>query len=431
MGTLMLLGGSTCQLHAAQTAKAMGHRLILADYLDHPPVAALCDRHVQVSTFDVPGCLRAAEENQVDGVLTVGTDQPVYTAARVAEAMGLPMPISVETALRATNKRAMKSAFERHHIPHVPYAHLGRGQSADSLRALGTPLVIKPLDSQGQRGVFKVDTAEEAVRRLEETLQFSRENTALAETYYPSDEVTFSGYLREGRLYPLLLTDRQHMPDPVHIGVCAAHRYPSVHADKEAEIVRICERVAEALEAREGPLYVQLLIGERGVLVNEAACRVGGAFEDTMIPYATGFHILRAVICQAMGEPLDDATLRTPKPRAAGLQMSEQMLFCRPGVITAVTPLREMETMPGMLTVGYPEAVGARVAAMENATARFGYCVLGTTHGDMDRKVRQFYGRLKVTDEQGQSMLLTRGYDTAKPSAASADSEDSEDSGAL
>ena len=412
MGTLMLLGGSTCQLHAAQTAKAMGHRLVLADYLDHPPVAALCDRHVQVSTFDVPGCLRAAEENQVDGVLTVGTDQPVYTAACVAQALGLPMPISVETALRATNKRAMKTAFERHHVPHVPYAYLSRAQSPESLRALGAPLVIKPLDSQGQRGVFKVDTAEEAVRRLEETLRFSREDRALVETFYASDEVTFSGYVREGRLYPLLLTDRQHMPDPVHIGVCAAHRYPSIHADKEAEMVRVCERVAEALEAREGPLYVQLLLGERGVLVNEAACRVGGAFEDVMIPYATGFPILRAVICQAMGEPVDDTALRNPKPRAEGLQMSEQMLFCRPGVITEVTPQPEMQTLPGLLSIGYNETVGERVAAMENATTRFGHCVLGTTQGDMVLKVRQFYNRMKVTDEQGRSMLLTRGYDT-------------------
>lgn len=412
MGTLMLLGGSTCQLHAAQMAKAMGHRLVLVDYLDHPPVAALCDRHVQVSTFDVPGCLHAAEENQVGGVLTVGTDQPVYTAARVAHALGLPMPIPVETALRATNKRAMKTAFERHRVPHVPYTTLGRDQSPESLRALGAPLVIKPLDSQGQRGVFKVDSAEEAVRRLEDTLQFSREDSALVETFYASDEVTFSGFLREGRLYPLLLTDRQHMPDPVHIGVCAAHRYPSIHADLEAEILRICERVAVALGAREGPLYVQLLIGERGVLVNEAACRVGGAFEDIMIPFATGFSILQAVIDQAMGEPVDDTALRNPKPRAEGLQMSEQMLFCRPGVIAGITPLRDMQTLPGLLSLGYSEAVGERVAAMENATTRFGHCVLGTTQGDMALMVRQFYNRLKVTDTQGQSMLLTRGYDT-------------------
>ena len=61
-----------------------GNTLVLADYLANPPAAPLCDRHVRVSTFDVRGCIRAAREAGIDGVFTVGTDQPVYTAACVA-----------------------------------------------------------------------------------------------------------------------------------------------------------------------------------------------------------------------------------------------------------------------------------------------------------------------------------------------------------
>ena len=90
MATLMLLGGSNCQLNAARAVRAMGHRLVLADYLEHPPAASLCDAHLKVSTFDVEACIRAARDARVDGVMTVGSDQPVYTAARVAQALGLP-----------------------------------------------------------------------------------------------------------------------------------------------------------------------------------------------------------------------------------------------------------------------------------------------------------------------------------------------------
>ncbi len=411
MGKLMLLGGSNCQLAAAQAAKAMGHTLVLADYLNAPPAKSYCDIHAQVSTFDIQGCIRAAKEHHVDGVFTVGTDQPVYTAACVAEALSLPSPISVDTALKATNKRAMKQAFQRYGIPHVAFDYLKAGQSAEHLQGLQTPLVIKPLDSQGQRGVFKVATPAEALARLPDVLRFSREDTALVETFYPSEEVTFSAYLWEGRLYPLLLTDRQLMRDPVHIGVCAAHRFPSVHAHHEPEIIRICEGVAQALGATQGALYVQLLIGKQGILVNEAACRIGGAFEDAMIPYATGFDILQTVISTALGGPWNSAALRNPRAKTAGLQMSVQMLFCKPGTLASITPLARVQALPGVITAGYHYHIGETMPAMENATMRFGHCLLATQTGDMTARVKALYALLHVTDTDGNSLIIPRTYD--------------------
>lgn len=406
MGTLMLLGGSNCQLAAAKAVKAKGHRLVLADYLPTPPAAAYCDRHVRVSTFDVPGCIRVARENRVDGVFTVGTDQPVYTAARVAAALGLPAGITEQTALCATNKRAMKAAFAQAGIPNAPYAYLRRGATETALRGLALPLVIKPLDSQGQRGVFLLPGAAEAVHRLEETLQYSREDAALVETYYPSDEVTFSGYLLRGTLYPLLLTDRLLVRDSLHIGVCAAHRYPSVWASRAGEITDLCRRAAQAIGAREGPLYVQLLVGRQGIRINEVACRVGGAFEDVTVRWATGFDMLDAVIGSALGEPWDERSLTHAGVPGLGVQLSVQMLFCRPGRVASITPVEQIAALPGVLSAGYNYAPGSDIPAMQNATARFGHCVLATDRGDMPTLLAGLYQTLAVTDAEGRPMLM-------------------------
>ncbi len=410
MGTLMLLGGSQCQLNAAVKAKAMGHRVLLIDYLAHPPAAEICDSHIRVSTFDVPACIAAARTHRVDGVCTTGTDQPVYTAACVADALGLPSPVTVQTALRATNKCAMKEAFIRYGVPHVPFAFLRRGQTASVLRKLQTPLVIKPLDSQGQRGVFKVNTAEEAIARLPDTLSFSREDTALVESYYPSKEITYSGYLAAGRLYPLTLTDRQLINDPLHIGICGAHRYPSIFAAYTEQVNQMAEQVAKALGAAEGPLYIQCLVGEEGIVVNEAACRVGGAFEDVFIPWLTGFDILGAVIQSAMGQPVDVAVLQKHKALAGKRQVSVQMPFCHPGTVTSITPLNTLLAMPGVLAAGYNYHLGSVLPPLENATARFGHCVLVTESGDMDALVRTFYQTLNVLDENGCPMVMPRTY---------------------
>ncbi len=410
MKTVMLLGGSNIQMSAAIRLKQLGCRLILADYTENPPVAACADVHVHASTFDVDACLRTAREHRVDGVFTTGTDQPVYTAALVAAALGLPSPISAETARMATNKRAMKEAFVRFGVPCAPFAFLGEGQDAGALSALAPPFVIKPLDSQGQRGIFKVNSAAEALMRLPETLSFSREREALVERFYPSDELTYSCFVWDGAVYPLTLTDRQLVYDPLHIGVCAAHRYPSGHADREPEVQRIAEQVAKALGVERGPLYIQYLVGAQGILVNEAACRIGGAFEDFFIPYVTGFDILDAVTRLAVGENPELSALMNPG-RGKGTQVSVQMLFCRPGRIAGLTPIEELRGLPGVLTAGYNYKVGDVLPRLQNTTARFGYCALATRAGDMDARVRELYRSLRVEDEEGNNLVLARTYD--------------------
>lgn len=415
MGKLLLLGGSLGQLHAAQKAKALGHTVILADYLPRPPAAAVCDAHERVSSFDAEACTQAARKHHVNGVLAVGSDQPVLTAAKVAQALKLPSPLSVESAYRATNKRAMKDTFQKHHIPNAPHVFLSPGDSMAALEGLRTPLVIKPLDSQGQRGVFKADTAAQALARLSETLSFSREDAALVESYYPSAELTLSAFVADGRAVPLTLTDRQLLSDPVHIGICAAHRYPSVHARLAAEIEAMADTVAKALGVRQGPLYIQFLVGKDGVIVNEAAARIGGAYEDVFIPWLTGFDILSAAIRLALGEaaaPEQLHLIRRPSPQS---RVSVQLLFCRAGAISSVTPLQKLLELPFVLSAGYNYGAGDVLSAAQNATARFGYCVLATDGGDMDEALARLYHTLRVMDAQGRNLIIPRNFDRKEP----------------
>ena len=411
MGKLLLLGGSQIQINAAKKAKALGHTVILADYLPRPPAAALCDVHVRVSTFDVQACIAAARKHQVTGVFTVGSDQPVFTAAAVAQALRLPSPISREAAYKATNKRAMKEAFQKHGVPNAHHVFIKPGDSEVLLSGLQPPLVIKPLDSQGQRGIFKVQTAPEAIAHLAETLAFSREETALVESFYPSSEVTFSAFMSDGYLYPLTLTDRQLIDDPFHIGICVAHRYPSLHAKRSAEIYRMANTVARALDIRHGPLYIQFLIGDQGVIVNEASARIGGAFEDVFIPWLTGFDILEAVIRLAAGESIAPDVLQSIKRPGKQCKVSAQLIFCRPGTIASITPLETLLELPCVLSAGYNYGEGSVIPAAENATARFGHCVLAADGKDMDEVLQRLYQTLRVTDTEGGNLVIPRNFD--------------------
>lgn len=405
MKTVLLLGGGGCQKNGAAKAREKGLNVVVADYLPDPPAARLAAAHVRASSFDTAACLAAAREHRVDGVFTLGTDQPVLTAAAVSEALGLACPITPRTALAVTNKRVMKEAFRAAGIPTVRWKLVSAATGPEELRGLRPPLVIKPLDSQGQRGIFKVQSAGGALEKLPETLRWSREKEALVEEFYPSDEVTVSAWVEQGRATLLTVTDRLLYDDPVHIGVCTGHRFPSVHMGRAAELDGLCQRICAAFGIEAGPLYVQVLVGAEGILVNEVACRVGGAFEDVTIPYLTGFDILGAVIDQCLGRPVDTAPLRGFDCTGVQKEAAVPLLFCRPGFLAGQTPLEELKRLPGVLEAGYNYRPGDRLEAVENATARYGWAVVAGPAGTVRGRLAAFYRALYARDEAGRELV--------------------------
>lgn len=403
--SIMILGGSNCQLHAVKRARDNGYRVILADYTLHPPGADYAHVHCRTSTFDVDGCTKAARMEHVDAVMTMGTDQPVYTAACVSSCLGLPSFLSPQKALSVTNKKIMKQILADHNIPTAPWKLIDRHTAASDLDCLTPPLVIKPLDSQGQRGIFKCSQADQLLSCLPKTLSFSRSPQALAEQFYPSDEITVSGWVSKGRLTVLTVSDRLLYPDPVHIGICIGHRFPSVHMNRLPEIEALSQKVAAAFGLTEGPFYLQLLIGEEGIRVNELACRIGGAFEDVVIPYLTGFDILEAVMDLSFGRSVTLTLPRDFRPDRLEKCAAVQLTFCHPGTIAFCTPTEQLLKLPFLLDCGYNYHPGQQIPQACNATARFGHGVIAGTPDTIASHIRQFYEVFQVLSPAGENLV--------------------------
>lgn len=404
MTKLMILGGSNCQKNAVLHGKALGCEVIVADYSKAPPAADFADLHIDVSTFDSEGCIRAARETGVDGVMTMGTDQPVLTAALVAEALQLPTAISAKAAKSVTNKKIMKALFQANDIPSVKSRLIHAHSTLDEIEELSEPVVLKPLDSQGQRGIFCLEDKALAFQYLDRTLSFSREREALLEEYYPSDEITVSGWIQDSRLTVLTVTDRILLPDPFHIGICTSHRFPSIHMDQYPEIKRISEKIVSSFQLENGPLYVQMLVGAEGIMVNEVAARIGGAFEDVIIPRISGFDILDAVTRLSLGLEADTTPLLDFDCSKSTSTASVQLMFANPGRIASVTSLEEILALEHVIDAGYNYRPGDEIGTIENATARFGHCVLFSESGSVTGSVERFQRRFQILDEKGNNL---------------------------
>jgi hypothetical protein len=120
MPRLLVLGGSNSQLNAILRAREKGHTVIVTDYLDDAPGKKFSSFSEMISTFAAEGCLEVARKHEIDGVLTLGTDQPVLTCARIAQELGIPSFLDVETARSVTYKKVMKTKLKPMESPVRP-----------------------------------------------------------------------------------------------------------------------------------------------------------------------------------------------------------------------------------------------------------------------------------------------------------------------
>lgn len=405
---LLILGGGNCQLNAIRRARELGHTVIVSDYYRNAPGKECCHYGEMASTFDFKANIKVARKYKIDGILTTGTDQPVYTAARVAGELGLPSLIDIETAKSVTNKKVMKKIFQASGIPTVKFIFLKKGFADQELSGIRFPVVVKPLDSQGQRGVYKLDSIQEVREHVDDVLNYSREEEFLLEEYYQSDEITVSGWIASGRVYLLTVTDRLTFEKDQHIGICTAHNFPSYYLKEYLkEIEEISFKIVEEFNIQNGPIYFQMLIGSEGIQVNEIACRIGGAYEDIFIPYLTGVDILKMAIDSALGlEPVLD-NLRNYSLDDNKGWLSVQLFFARPGKIIKMSELNKLRKSPGVIQVGFNFKVGDQIKEIENATQRAGYLVVtGNNRETLEMNLNQAFDQLKIYNTERKNLII-------------------------
>ena len=403
---LLVLGGSNIQLNTVKKAKAKGITTIVSDYNETNPGKQLSDYSECVSTFDVEKTLEVAEKYQVDGILTVGTDQPVYTVACIQEAMGLPYFLDRNTALSVTNKKVMKLKFNENNLPNSRFVFIGNDFEDEVFKDFSFPVVMKPLDSQGQRGIYKLYSIADIRSHIETSLSYSRMDEVIVEEYYLSDEITVSGWVRDGKTHLLTITDRLKFELDNHIGICYGHNFKSRYfEDIYDEINDFTLRIVDVFAIENGPIYFQFLIGADGLKINEIACRIGGAYEDILIPAVTGVDILEMAIAYSLGREVDYTAVEEYSILDCHRYSSVQLFFARPGKVNKLTDLK---SLPGVFSGSYNIVLNQKLDEIVNASARAGYFItFADSREELESNINRIFSQIEILDENGDNLIIT------------------------
>jgi len=344
---LLVLGAGPAQLGLLAAARRHGLYVIAVDRDPSAPGFRYADRRAIVSTEDEAGIERLASAERVDGVIAPGIDWPVAIAARVAERLSLPHPISPETAALSTSKLRQRERFAAAGVPQPGYVVCsGAAEAADAANELGFPCVIKAPDRQGQRGLTLVAEPRHVASAVEIALDASRSATLLVEEHVAGRELTVNGFSVGGRFRPLTVTDRL-TAEPPAFGVALAHVWPSELDPRTiADAIEVAGAAGAALGIADGPSYTQILVGGDGQpCVGELAARLGGGHDAELCRAVLGVDLNGLALAAALGRAIALQQL-APVAREGGGCV--RFLVAPPGQLRGVTGLEEAYALDGV-----------------------------------------------------------------------------------
>jgi biotin carboxylase len=375
--TVLFVGAGRHQRRAILRAKELGLRVAAVDRNPDAPGLREADIAKVVDFSDVDAVLRATSRLKLDGVLTVSADRAVPVVAAVAEARGLP-GIGVETAHLLTHKVAMRRRLAEAGVPQPRFAAVRtlseRRRAADEV---GFPAVLKPADSGGQRGLFRVESLDDVDTHLHEALAASPTGEAILEEFVEGTEMNGIVIARNGETIPLTLSDRLR-PQGVGFGVGWIHVYPAaVYGAQLEESERVARQTVHALGLRTGIAFPQLIAASGGrVVVVECAARIPGGQMADLVRWAVGVDLVEVQLRMALGEELPDELVqqRFAQPLAI------RFLTAQPGPLPVgrvrrIGPLDKVLAFPGVVQAEVYLQVGETIRPVRLDGDRRGYVI--------------------------------------------------------
>ena len=313
---LMLLGGLRYLLPVIEEAHKMGFYVITADYLPGNIAHKYSDEYCNVNIIDKDAVLKAAQELKIDGILSHAVDPGVVSAAYVAEQMGLPFQCSYEAACILQDKSKFRNFLAKQGF-NCPKAR-GYDNPEDALKDVdyfNWPIIVKPVDSAGSKGVTKVEHPKDLRNAIETALSSSLSKHFVIEDFLDKVGAQSSAdiFTVDGKLVYPTYSDQLFDPDAANPYTPAIEIWPaSMERKFQDNLNEQLQRLFTLLNVKSGIYNVESRVCSNGkAYIMEVSPRGGGNRIAELQDMATGQSLIRNEIRKALALSLDVIT--TPK----------------------------------------------------------------------------------------------------------------------
>lgn len=394
MKKILLLGGSAQQVIAIDTAKRLGYRTVLCDFLTDNPGQHHADKFYLVSTTDKEAVLQVAKKERIDGILAYASDPAAPTAAYVAEKMDLPGN-PFESVEILCNKDQFRRFLKENgfNAPQAKGYDTIERVKAD-IKQFQLPIIIKPVDSSGSKGATVLHDLNDLDTAIDFAFSFSRSHRIIVEEFVEKSHPYLIGgdvFIEDGRvvLWGLLNCHRDRNVNPL---VPVGKSYPLELPEVDISSVKVTlQELVNKLHLKSCAMNVELVVDKAGrVWPIDVGPRNGGNMIPDLLGMIFNVDVVEMSILAAMGEKLNCMCV-TGVPYYA----THNLHSAKAGSYVGVEYSEEIKTH--VIKECIYKNVGDRVEYFDNAAKAIGIVFMKFhSHCEMEKYLKEINNHIKI-----------------------------------
>lgn len=385
---VLIFGVGPLQESIIGRAKKMGLYTVGIDPCADATCKDCVDSFEMVPGQDYEAHCVVVEKYGIDAIVTAATDKPLVMMARVAEKYGFPF-YSVETAQWSTDKFQMKQRFELGGVPHAQGRLISNVEEAEGLIF---PVIVKPRDNSGSRGVKLCRSKEELEASMIEALEVSKHDTILVEEFIEGPEYSIEALHHDGKSEVIQFTEKKttELPYNVELG----HIQPAnISEENKQKISEIVSKIGKALKFDNCPSHTELKINERGIFVIETSPRLGGDYiTSTLTPLSTGVNVEDELLKMSLGETIN------PQPKAVQYSGVRFFAFEEGRIVKDVPNVEFVKGCPHVVGFAFNLKKGQTVNRITSSLNRYGHLILQAGNRNAIEEAFDKYEKIIVDD---------------------------------
>lgn len=408
---LLVIGGGAYYKHLKDYKEEKGFIVIAVGDYEDDRAKGLVDVFYRVSRTDVAGIVNVVKAENVDGIFVGSSERYAQVAIEVCEQTNARFYANREQWNIIANKRLFKQYAHQNGFPVIPEYKLSSNPSVEELATLSYPVMIKPVDSSGARGINICYTAEDFRELYEEALKWSLSKDVIVEHLITDAEDVFVNYTIQDGIATLSYAFTKRVVNSKEINYITLpifHFYPTKYLD---QFYRQADTPARRLIAnmgiRDGSLTFQGFYKDGQFMFYEAGYRLGGSQAYVLTEFENGANVLHYMINYALTGRMSNQSLSSIENACFPYPACNYYVVLKAGVIDYIDGIDEVENMPNVLNVTQLCFPGDEIKETnEVGRAIYRLHVVGTDAESLAQTLVTISNTLKIISTKGEEMQI-------------------------
>ena len=407
---LLLMGGAAFSQDLRKYADEKGYQMIAVGQ-DISRLKAFADEAYQINTQDIDAIERLIREKKIDGIFVGTTEVNIPPAIELSKRTGAHFYVNKEQWDILSNKHTFKDLLNRHGIGTIPEYDLSGGLTDEIISTMHFPVLVKPADSSGARGISVANDSEELKRSYVYAESFSKSKKVLVERFMQGMDDTFIRYHFQDGNYSISSSYDRHVNTSMggFGGIGIAYIHPSKHLQVfMSQYDEKFKSVFKSLDLKDGMITLQSFVDkDENFYFYEAGYRLGGSQSYIFTDYLNKSNTLQYMVNYALTGKMSDFSIAERDNPFITVPCVNLYIALKPGKITVFDGVDEVRRIPGVLNVtelfGLGETV-EKTGSLNQVCIRMH--VTGESKDAINKTLERIYDTLDIRDENMDDMIL-------------------------